>query len=238
MKNHFISLFESHNLRKTIILLIVATLLISVSLIIGTTDNLPMIAMLLAGMIFFCFTILHPWKKAGNFAKLAAIGATILIIDFILPFINERFAMGVGFICLVCIITGIIGIFTRLKTWSRLPYTASVLSLLALGILTVTVSSPPFKTVLLQGSDLVLIGIQLLITILLFVTGLKNNKGSFPGKAILLFSVIVLFVLCVGAFYISTWEFEEIAKGFTNIMIRIYAGIILVAAALALYACK
>lgn len=238
MKNHFISLFESHHLKKTIILLIIATLLISVSLIIGTTDNLPMIAMLLTGMIFLCFSIVHPWKKAGNFAKLAVIGAAILIIDFIWPFISEGVAMSVGFVCLVCIITGIIGIFTRIKTWNRLPYAASALSLLALGVLTVTVFSPPFKTVLLQRSDLVLIGIQLLITILLFVSGLKNNKDSFPGKAILLFSVIVLFVLCVGAFYISTWEFEEIAKGFTNIMIRIYAGMILVAAALALYACK
>ena len=238
MKNHFISLFESHNLRKTITLLIIAILLISVSLIIGTTDNFPMIAMLFAGMIFLCFTILHPWKKAGNFAKLAAIGAVILIIDFILPFISEDDAMSVGFVCLVCIITGIIGIFTRIKTWNRLPYASSALSVLALLVLTPTITGPPMKSVFSQGSDLVLIGIQLLITILLFVTGLKNNKGSFPGKAILLFSVIVLFVLCVGAIYISTWEFEEIAKGFTNIMIRVYAGVNLVVAALALYACK
>jgi phosphoglycerol transferase MdoB-like AlkP superfamily enzyme len=119
-----------------------------------------------------------------------------------------------------------------------LPYASSALSVLALLVLTPTITGPPMKSVFSQGSDLVLIGIQLLITILLFVTGLKNNKDSFPGKAILLFSVIVLFVLCVGAIYISTWEFEEIAKGFTNIMIRVYAGVNLVVVALALYACK
>jgi hypothetical protein len=235
MKNHFISLFDSGQVRKTIILFLIAAVLISVSLITGISDNLPMIAMLFAGIIFLFFALLHPWNKAAWFAILAAVCLVILILDFLWPLISEGFAMTVGFVCFAGIITGIIGIFTRTKSWKRLPYSGSLISLVALIIL-ITTLVHPLKELIAPGTEWILIGLQLLITILLFGIGLINKGDSRLTRSILIFTGIVLILLSVWGFYASTWQFETRAKVFVIMMIRIYAIIEIIIASLSLYA--
>jgi hypothetical protein len=239
MKKHFISLFTPDKLRKTVILLVIAALLIAISLMIGITDNLPMIAMLLAGMIFLCFAVLHPWEKASSFAILTAVCFVILSLDFIWPFINEGIAMTMRFGCFAGIITGIIGIFTRLKSWKRLPYAGSLLSLVALGIF-ITSLNIPLKEIIDPGNVWILIGTQLFITVLLFFIGLLNKKESRLTKALLIVAGIVLIVLSIWGFYASTWQFGPAAhsKIFVVLMTRIYASIEIIVAALSLFACK
>jgi hypothetical protein len=239
MKNYFISLFEPEQLKKTIILLVIAFLLISVSLIIGTGDNLPMIVLLLAGMIFFYFAVLHLWKNATYFLVLTAVCFVILILDFIWPIISEGIAMAVGFGCFAGIITGIIGIFTRLKSWKRLPFSGALLSLIALGIFITSVNIP-LKEIIKSGSEWILIGIQLFITILLLYIGLINKRERRLTKAALIVSAIVLILLSIWVFHASTMQFGEAAhsKGFVVLMARIYASIEIIIASLSIYACK
>jgi len=239
MKKHFISLFNHDKLRKTVILSVIAAILISVSLMIGTVDNLPMIVMLFAGMIFLYFAVLHPWEKASHFAVLTAVCFVILTLDFIWPFISEDIAMTVGFACFAGIITGIIGIFTRLKSWKRLPYAGSLLSLIALGIF-ITSLNIPLKEIIEPGSEWILIGLQLFITILLFYIGLKNKKESWLTKTMLIVAAIVLIMLSSWGFYASTWQYGEAAhsKIFVILMTRIYASTQIITATLSLFACK
>lgn len=239
MKNHFISLFYAENLRKTIILLVIAALLISVSLLVGISDNIPMIGMLLAGIIVLYFAILHTWEKAAYFAILLAICVAILILDFIKPFVSEGIAMTLGFISFTGVIAGIIGIFTRLKGWQRLPYSGSLLSLVALGIYISSINIP-LKEIITPGSEWILIGLQLLITFLLFGIGVINKRDSLLTKAILIISGIVLILLGIWGFYASMWQFGEAVHsiGFVILATRVYASIEIIIASLSLYACK
>ena len=111
MKNHFISLFAADNLRKTIIFFVVAALFIIISSLVGISDNLPMIAMLLTGIILLFFAVLHPWQKASNYWFLVLGCVLILIMEalaiFILSkmhldkYLSEGIAMGVAF--LICV---------------------------------------------------------------------------------------------------------------------------------------
>jgi hypothetical protein len=78
MKEHFISLFDTSHRKRTIYLFIIATLFIIISLLVGISDNLPMIAMLLTGIIFLYFSVLHPWGKAGNYGILIGVSVGIL----------------------------------------------------------------------------------------------------------------------------------------------------------------
>jgi hypothetical protein len=235
MKDHFISLFEPSQVRRTIALFSVAAILILGSLLIGISDNLPMIALFFTGLVVLLFSILHTWKKASNFWILAAVSLAILILDFIWPFISEGVAMSIGFICLAGIITGIIGIFTRIKSWNRLPYSASLLALLTLGIFLSLHMSLRGK--LPQGIEWLMIVVQLLISLLLFVIGKANMKENPTAKLLLIIIGTVLLLLCIWGFHSSTWQFEENAKGFTALMLRIYAVAELITASLALYAC-
>jgi hypothetical protein len=239
MKKHFITLFGPDNRSKTIILLVTAVLLISVSLIVGTGDNLPMIAMFFAGLIFFFFAILHLWTKASYFAALTAACFVILIMDFIWPFINEDIAMPAGGVCFAGIITGIIGIFTRLKSWKRLPLAGSLLSLIAMGIF-ITSLNIPLRDVIEPWKEWALICLQLFITILLFSIGLINKKESHLTKAILILSALVLIMLSAWGFYASTWQYGEHTHSiiFVKLMARIYASVDIIIACLSIYACK
>jgi hypothetical protein len=110
MKDHFIKLFDATHLRKTIIFLVIAAMLVLFSLLTGISDNIPMIALLLAGMVFFFFALLYPWNKIRNFAIFTVTCLAILVADFLWPFISEGFAMTVGMICFAGVITGIMGI--------------------------------------------------------------------------------------------------------------------------------
>jgi hypothetical protein len=237
MKKHFISLFGSNRIRKTAILFSISALLISVSLIVGTSDNIPMITMLLAGIIFLFFTVLHPWEKAASFAVLTVVCFVILALDFMWPFINEDVAMTAGFGCLAGIMTGIIGIFTRVKSWKRLPYSGALLSVIALGIIITTVI-PSLKGIITLTSEWLLIGIQLLITISLFGIGIINKNDHRINKIMLVVLAVILILLSIWGFYVSKWPVDKIRKTFDTLMIRIFSGIEIIIALLSLYACN
>lgn len=223
MNNYIISLFNSKNWKKTIILFTIAAILITISLIIGISDNFPMILIFFTGCIFFLFSILHCWKKTKYFAIFAGICFALLIIDFIFPFINEGIAMTFGFVCFIGTIAGIIGVFTRIKSWNRLPVAGALLSIVALGILTVTVTGLPMKHILTKGTEWILISLHILVSIILLVTGIINKKESLSTKVILLTSGTIFVLYCFWGVYASTWQFEENSKGFTSLMLRIFA---------------
>jgi|WetSurSiteA1Bulk_404760.scaffolds.fasta_scaffold00708_4 hypothetical protein len=120
MKKHFISLFDSEHLKWTIALFVIAALLIIISSLVGISDNLPMIAMLLTGIIILFFSVLHPWEKAGNYGILSLVCIGILLLEWIGihilasmhldKYLSEGIAMGVAFlICVPGILVGIIG---------------------------------------------------------------------------------------------------------------------------------
>ena len=83
MKKHFISLFDAGHLKKTIFLFVIAALLIITSSVVGISDNLPMIAMLLTGLILLFFAVLHPWKEAFNYGILAVVCICIIGLEVI-----------------------------------------------------------------------------------------------------------------------------------------------------------
>jgi len=237
MIKHIISLFKPDKIKKTIILFATSALLITVSLIVGTGDNIPMIAMLLAGIIFLFFTVLHPWEKAASFVVLTVVCFVILALDIMWPFINEDVAMTAGIGCMAGIMTGIIGIFTRVKSWKHLPYSGALLSVIALGIIITTVV-PSLKGIITLTSEWILIGIQIVITILLFGIGIINKRDSLIIKVLLVVLSVILILLSIWGFYVSKWPVDEIRKTFDTLMIRIFSGIEIVIALLSLYACN
>src|SRR5512140_1961483 len=117
MKKHFISLFDSSHLKWTISLFTIAVLLIITAILVGTTDNLPMIAVLLVGIIILFFAVLHPWGKASNYGILAGVCVGILLLEWLgihilasmhlNKYLSEGIAMGVAFlICVPGILVG------------------------------------------------------------------------------------------------------------------------------------
>jgi hypothetical protein len=119
MKNHFITLFGPEHRMTTWILLIIALLLISISLSIGISDNLPAIAMLFVGIMVFCFSILHIWKKATYYATLVCVCGTILPLIWGNHTLGEIFDYAIGGICAAGILAGIIGFFMRILIQAR-----------------------------------------------------------------------------------------------------------------------
>jgi hypothetical protein len=120
MKKHFLSMFDPAHRRWTITFFSIAVLLIIAAQLVGIADNLPGIAMLLGGMIFLFFSILHPWRKVENYAILTGvcIGVILLILlgIYILSLLNkteyisEAFTMILIFLfCVPGIMVGIIG---------------------------------------------------------------------------------------------------------------------------------
>jgi hypothetical protein len=240
MKKHFLSLIESGKRKKTIILLLIASLVITVSLIIGTADNLPIIVMLLVGLILFYFGILHPWEKASHFAILTAIFIIILVTDFLWPFINEAIAMSVGLVCLAGIIAGIIGVFSRIKGWQRLPFSASIVSLLALGFIITNLDNPLKELIAPTSEWIFIIGLQIFITILLFSVGLINKREKWFTKIMLITATLFLIFLSVWGFYTSSKHFGEAmnSEAFAILMFKIIGSIEIIIASISLYACK
>ena len=120
MKKHVLSLLDPAHRWYTFSFFLAAVLLIMGSQVVGTTDNLPGIAMLLGGMIFIFFTLLHPWRKSQNYGIFAGIsagfiGLTFLVIHILAAlhkdeYISEGIVMGfIGLICIPGILSGIIG---------------------------------------------------------------------------------------------------------------------------------
>ncbi len=232
-------LFKPENIKKTIILLVMAVLCIMGSFLIGISDNIPMIVMLLAGIVILFFALLHPWKKASRFVILTGVCFVILALDFIFPFVNEGIAMTTGLVCFAGIIAGIIGIFTRIKSWRRLPYAASLLSLIALTVF-ITLLRIPLGELIGPAYIWLLAGVQVFMMLLLFVIGLINKREKLITKAMLIAVAIVIIALSIWGFYVSTWEYGKEAHSgvFVVLMARFYASIEIIIAALSLYACK
>jgi hypothetical protein len=234
MKSNFLSRFEPKSIRNTRVLFGVAILSITVSLIVGLSDNVPMILLLLGGMILFLFATLNLWKNVTYYTIMMVISSVILLCDFVWPLISEGFAMTVGFISFAGVIVGIIGFFIFEKSWKRLPIGGALASLVALAILTTSIVHTLRE--IFPGTEWILIGIQLLITILLFSIGFINKRESRLTKILLIFVAVILIILSIWGFYASTLDAE--LKVFWTLMNRIYAVNEIIIAFIALYACK
>lgn len=121
MKKHILSLFDPAHRWWTLSLFIASVLLIIAANFVGINDNLPGIVILYGGIIFLFFTLLHPWRKWGNYAILIAICIGIMVLEWIgihildslnkTEYISEAIIMIIAFfICLPGIMVGIIGI--------------------------------------------------------------------------------------------------------------------------------
>lgn len=119
MKGHFILLFDHAHRKTTFSLLIIALLLISISLSLGINENLPSIAMLFIGIMVFCFSILHTWKKATYYAALVGACGTILPLIWGNHILGEGLDFAVGGLCVAGIFAGTIGFFMRLLIRAR-----------------------------------------------------------------------------------------------------------------------
>ena len=120
MKHHILSWFDVYRSRNIIILLFIAFALIAISLLVGVTDNIPMILVLFTGIVIIFYTLLSPWKKTEYYAVMCGISG-LLIIFLFLAGINilvkmqlpggmaEGIAMGSGFVFAAGIVAGIIG---------------------------------------------------------------------------------------------------------------------------------
>jgi uncharacterized membrane protein len=73
MKNRFLSRFDAENIRKIVTYLAIAVSLITISLVVGISDNILMISMLLIGIIILLIAALYFWEKSGYYAILAAV---------------------------------------------------------------------------------------------------------------------------------------------------------------------
>jgi hypothetical protein len=120
MKKHFLSLFNEEHRMRTTSFLATTALLVFASQLVGTTDNLPGIGLLLGGMIFLFFSFLHPWRKVEYYAILigACVGLIVLIMFGIqilvwlkkTQYASEAVVMTIIFLfCVPGILTGIIG---------------------------------------------------------------------------------------------------------------------------------
>jgi hypothetical protein len=120
MKKHLHLLFDPERRWLTTALFAAALLLISASQAVGITDNLPGIAMLLAGIICLFFTLLHPWRKVEYYALLIGACVAVILLGWLginvlvklnkTEYISETVVMVVVFcICVPGILTGIIG---------------------------------------------------------------------------------------------------------------------------------
>jgi hypothetical protein len=121
MGKYFLSLFEPPHRKWTIAFFAAAALLIISSQIVGITDNLTGISMLITGMILVFFSITHPWKKAISYAILVAVCTGIILLEWFgihilvrlnkTEYISEAVGMIIAFfICVPGILAGIIGV--------------------------------------------------------------------------------------------------------------------------------
>jgi len=122
MKKYFQILFGPEHLMRTISLFASSIVFIIGAMIVGINDNLPGLAMLVTGIIFFYFSVLHPWRKAENYAILIAIFVGVMILEWLSiqlfiklkweKYLSEAVLMILAFfVCLPGIIAGLIGVF-------------------------------------------------------------------------------------------------------------------------------
>jgi hypothetical protein len=124
MKKHFLSLFDHPNRWFTFSFFLAALMLIVASQVVGINDNFAGITMLLSGMVFLFFSLLHPWKNSGNYGLLATMCIGLICLTFLLiyilslmgksQYISEGIVMAfIGLFCIPGILTGIIGAVIR-----------------------------------------------------------------------------------------------------------------------------
>jgi hypothetical protein len=123
MKNHFLSRFDADNLRKAVIYFVIALSLIIISLVLGIEKDMGLGGfMFLFGIAFFFYALLRPWGNAKYYGIMC-----IIIFIFITLFLtvgldimtkiqvnnnlNKANGEGIGFVSIIGIIVGIIGIF-------------------------------------------------------------------------------------------------------------------------------
>ena len=127
MKKHFLSLVNPSNRWLTLSLLISAVLFIVASQIVGTTDNLPGLLLILLGFVLFFYTFVHTWRKSSNYTALSIVSVGVGVLTFVMiyilaalkleKYISEAVVMITIFLfCLPGILVGIAGtIFYSLK---------------------------------------------------------------------------------------------------------------------------
>ena len=114
---------------KTKILLAIAVSLITISLLVGVSDNIPMILILFIGIVLFFYAVLSPWGKVSYYAFLSVIFIVLFIFllyvggDILVKMESagklwvhgaEDIAMPFGFVCIAGFFAGMIGVITRL----------------------------------------------------------------------------------------------------------------------------
>jgi hypothetical protein len=120
MKKHFQLLFDPAHRWFTLSFFLAAVLLIIASQVVGISDNLPGIAMVMGGMVLLFFALLHPWRKSQNYGILAGACVGLIVLTFLViyilaalhkdEYISEGVVMGfIGLICIPGILAGIIG---------------------------------------------------------------------------------------------------------------------------------
>jgi hypothetical protein len=83
MKSHFISLFDPSHRWITMSYFIASIILITLSQIIGTTDNIPGLLALFVGMILLFFAFVHPWRNRRNYIVMASLFSGFLVLLFL-----------------------------------------------------------------------------------------------------------------------------------------------------------
>jgi hypothetical protein len=123
MENKFLSWFDSDNLRKTMLYLAIAILLIIASLFCGfTKGNSFAVILFFIGCVLFFYGALHPWGKPFYYLVLVVISIIIFLllcfvgVDLLVKMYNhgkeaEDIAWLIGGVCIAAFIAGIIGAF-------------------------------------------------------------------------------------------------------------------------------
>jgi hypothetical protein len=86
---------------------------------------------------------------------------------------------------------------------------------------------------------MLVIGAQLLVTILLFIVGLLNKKEKWSTKSMLIVNAVIFILLSVWGFYASTLDFGVAVNsiGFTKLLFILISAINIIIASLSIYAC-